>query len=895
MTTLLLEPGVIVHERYRVVRLMGQGGMGAVYEVVDQRLGNPLALKQMIVTGEQMNHAFEREAQLLAQLRHTALPKVIDHFSIEAGTFLAMEFIPGDDLATMLEERQAPFPVETVFTWADQLLDVLHYLHTQPKPIIHRDIKPQNLKLTPQGTIILLDFGLAKGSLHFQSQVSRNQSVYGYTPQYAPPEQIQGSGTDPRSDLYSLAATLYSLLTNAPPEGALVRLANVGSNQSDSLRPAHLVNPEVPVAFSELLHQTLALSASRRPVSAEAMRAALHSSKLHAAASPTARAAWLWPTVIGGGAVVLLALVAAIVMGMRASGATANTLTTSGVAVSVDSTGTVVRSVSQVAELVTATTDTLGEAEVATTNAAAANATATANAAARAELATASAVAQTQTVVVSNMTATAVIQRTALVADLSRPPAHNSDELGVAVASYDPTFEGLLLTSGYTQNIVTVKGHRVLQPSQTEPIRHTWVRDLDYASSGYGYVLGNMTLLRDNIQLFLDDVQANGIVPDVFNENGYNLNKAWDSMPNLIHASYVYVAKTGDRAFYRKNQQKLQWVGNWIVSLDSNGDGLPDRDEYPNGYYNSIKNSVRHTYALAKFYGAFRELAELERALGGDGTAWDLRADQLRSGFHRPFDQGGYWAAGQAWPVAWRDPGQEPVTTLETFGVFEALRTGLIRPADEHYRELLQALHDRLPDLMKGQTPLRLALDGYAKGMLVPAARDQWKLDASAPWIVGPAALAYTVAGYPEDARTLLDAYKQAAGPTAPKVVQLAAVNSSGSEGRSGAWGSAAWFIALYGGHYGLTMTPAALLVQPRPFITIAGDAVQNLSYQGALVQLALDATGRTYRLSVNRPTAAILRPMGQATQLQLDDGPQQAEAALVLQPGQTYVVRSQP
>ncbi|NNJ09779.1 protein kinase [Chloroflexales bacterium ZM16-3] len=900
MTTQILEPGTVVYDRYRVVRLMGQGGMGAVYEVVDQRLGNTLALKQMTVTGDQMKHAFEREAQLLAELRHSALPKVIDHFSIAEGTFLAMEFISGDDLATMLDERQnEPFPVDIVLAWAEQLLDVLHYLHSRAKPIIHRDIKPQNLKLTPEGAIILLDFGLAKGTLLQQSQTQGMQSIFGYTPQYAPPEQIQGSGTDPRSDLYSLAATLYCLLTGIPPEGALVRLASTASSQRDPLRSAHAVNPRVPVAFSDLLQQALSLSAASRPASAYEMRATLQNSDLRTSRlTATTRPQWILPVSIGGGVVLLVAVVAAIVLGMGA-GAPAAAPTASSAAIAPESTVTALVRASDVVPPDGASATATAEADVAlasaTSQAKAATASAVAAAQVADDLATASAVALDKTAVAVDMESTMVAQITAIAGDSARPAKHRSDELGTASTSYDPAFEPKLLESGYTNNIVTVQGHRVLQPSQSEPILHTWVRDLDYAMNGYSYALGNMTLLRDNTQLFLDHVEDNGIVPDVFTARGYDSNGAWDSMPNLIHATYAYVAKTGDRAFYQKNQQKLHWVGDWIASLDSDGDGLPDRDEYPNGYYNSITNSVRHTYALAMFYSAFRELAELDRAINSDGALWDQRAESLRSGFNRPFNSGGYWVAGQAWPVAWRDPGQEPVSTLETFGVFEALRAGLIAPGDDHYPELMRALHERLPDLMKGQTPLRLALDGYAKELLVPAAREQWKLDASAPWIVGPAALAYTAAGYPTDAQRLIEAYKQAAGPDAPKVVQLAAVNSTGSEGQSGAWGSAAWFMAIYGGHYGLTMTPSALIVQPRPFISIPADTVQNLSYQGALVQLSLNSAAKIYQISVDRPTAVILRPMGDATLLQVDDGPEQSAATMVLQPGQSYLVRSLP
>lgn len=270
----MLAPDTLVHGRYRIIRAIGKGGMGAVYEAFDLRLQSPVALKQMIVEGEQLSRAFAREAQLLASLRHQALPRVIDHFVDDQGQFLVMEFIPGDDLATLLQQRGAPFPVDQVLSWADTLLDALGYLHSQQPPVIHRDIKPQNMKLTPRGEIILLDFGLAKGAAAAQT-CSMTGSVFGYTPQYAPLEQIKGSGTEPRSDLYSLGATLYNLITGAPPPDALTRAAATITREPDPLEPAHRLNPAVPEDVSAVLSQALALDPAARFANADAMRRAL--------------------------------------------------------------------------------------------------------------------------------------------------------------------------------------------------------------------------------------------------------------------------------------------------------------------------------------------------------------------------------------------------------------------------------------------------------------------------------------------------------------------------------------------------------------------------------------------------------------------------------------------
>lgn len=270
-----LQPNTLLQGRYRVIMLLAQGGMGAVYRATDERLGNTVALKQTLMSDPQLRAAFEREARLLAGLHHPALPVVSDHFAEGGGQFLVMQFIAGDDLATLIERRGAPFPLTSVLRWADRLLDALDYLHTQSPPIIHRDIKPQNLKLTPRDEIVLLDFGLAKGE-PASKLASGGKSIFGYTPQYAPLEQIQGAGTDARSDLYAVAATLYQLLTAEPPADALTRAAATVSGRPDPLRPADELCPGLPRALADLLVQALALNALGRPPSAAAMRAALH-------------------------------------------------------------------------------------------------------------------------------------------------------------------------------------------------------------------------------------------------------------------------------------------------------------------------------------------------------------------------------------------------------------------------------------------------------------------------------------------------------------------------------------------------------------------------------------------------------------------------------------------
>src|SRR6185369_5046463 len=273
---LMLTPDTVLQGRYRIVRQLGQGGMGAVYEAIDQRLDTTVALKETLFADERLRKQFEREARLLARLHHPALPRVSDHFSEGDGQFLVMQFIPGDDLAEKMTRRRGAFPADQVLTWADQLLDALDYLHTQDPQIVHRDIKPQNLKLTPRGQIILLDFGLAKGQAGDISRVTTAASIFGYTPNYAPLEQIQGLGTDSRSDLYSLGATLYHLLTAVKPPDALTRAAAIVNGQPDPLLNASEVNADIAPEVGAVLAKAMAQNREQRYASADEMRKALH-------------------------------------------------------------------------------------------------------------------------------------------------------------------------------------------------------------------------------------------------------------------------------------------------------------------------------------------------------------------------------------------------------------------------------------------------------------------------------------------------------------------------------------------------------------------------------------------------------------------------------------------
>jgi serine/threonine protein kinase len=270
----MLTPGAILQDRYHIVRLIRQGGMGAVYEAMDTRLSNKVALKETLFTDDVRRDAFQREACLLASLHHPMLPVVSDHFLDGDGQFLVMQYIPGDDLAEMLHRQGDPFPPSDVLRWTDQLLDVLEYLHSQQPPIIHRDIKPQNLKLRARGDIVLLDFGLAKGVVSQDSRLTAMQYA-AYTPEYAPLEQILGEGAGFYSDIYSVGATVYFLLTGTPPPNTRIRAAALLDGQIDPLQRASELTPRVSPDIAHVLHDAMALRPEKRLNSPSAMRGAL--------------------------------------------------------------------------------------------------------------------------------------------------------------------------------------------------------------------------------------------------------------------------------------------------------------------------------------------------------------------------------------------------------------------------------------------------------------------------------------------------------------------------------------------------------------------------------------------------------------------------------------------
>lgn len=268
----MLIPGTVFQNRYQIVRELGRGGMGAVYEATDRRLRRTVALKETRVKTEVLRRAFEREARLLASLNHALIPKVSDYFCEDEEQYLVMDYIPGDDLNKRLKKQKRPFTLAQVLYWADDLLGVLEYLHTHTPAIVHRDIKPANVKVDAKGRAVLLDFGLARGVAGQAAMMTVTKTIPGYSLHYASLEQIQGEKTNPRSDIYSLSATLYHLLTGIHPQDALKRAAALLNDERDPLAPVGDVAPRVPLGVASVIMKGLAVKPSQRPESAGAMR-----------------------------------------------------------------------------------------------------------------------------------------------------------------------------------------------------------------------------------------------------------------------------------------------------------------------------------------------------------------------------------------------------------------------------------------------------------------------------------------------------------------------------------------------------------------------------------------------------------------------------------------------
>lgn len=282
-----LPPGTILRERYKIIELVGRGGMGATYRAEDLRLqGRFCAVKEALPDADvppselkQSREQFYQEASTLARLDHPNLPKVSDYFSEGTRDYLVMDYVPGQDLKEKLAgalREGHPLPEGQVLAWAEQLCSALAYMHDQEPPVLHRDIKPSNIKVTPSGTVKLVDFGLVKLLAPDDQRTITVVQGRG-TVQYIPLEQYGGDTghTDVRSDIYSLGATLYHLLTGRPPLDAKARF----------LKPAALstpraLNPAISPQTEQAILWSLAMHPDQRPASVAEFEAELMGRRL---------------------------------------------------------------------------------------------------------------------------------------------------------------------------------------------------------------------------------------------------------------------------------------------------------------------------------------------------------------------------------------------------------------------------------------------------------------------------------------------------------------------------------------------------------------------------------------------------------------------------------------
>jgi tRNA A-37 threonylcarbamoyl transferase component Bud32 len=266
-----LRPHYLLRNRYSIMQKLAQGGQSAVYLATDVRANNePRAIKEMSQAKLQPHEleraivGIQREAEMLARLNHPAIARVFEQFTDDDKYYLAMEYVPGHTLEDEMIERGTPVRWEEAARWGAILAEVLNFLHSQQPAIIYRDLKPSNVMLCLNGSLKLIDFGIARW---FTQAQSRDTAQLG-TDGYAPVEQY-ASRSEPRSDLYALGASLYHLLTGRVPLSAPLRMAD------DGLPAIRSLNPTVPDSVERVIAKAMALQATDRYPDAQALRDAL--------------------------------------------------------------------------------------------------------------------------------------------------------------------------------------------------------------------------------------------------------------------------------------------------------------------------------------------------------------------------------------------------------------------------------------------------------------------------------------------------------------------------------------------------------------------------------------------------------------------------------------------
>lgn len=265
-----LKLGHTLQARYRVREKLGAGGFGAVYLADDLRLrGRRVAIKELSHPSTAACRLFQQEAAVLASLDHPGLVRVSDFFEEQRSHYLVMDYIEGEDLldlAAEAEQEKRLLPTDRVLDWMLQLCEAVAYLHRQQPPIIHRDIKPNNVRLSTSGRAILVDFGIAKIDPESKTEGMAKAISHGFSP----PEQYASGGTNTRSDVYSLGATAYCLLTVLPPPDSFKRLM-----LGEPLVPPRRLNPDLKKKVETVILKAMSLSCADRYADAAKMLAAL--------------------------------------------------------------------------------------------------------------------------------------------------------------------------------------------------------------------------------------------------------------------------------------------------------------------------------------------------------------------------------------------------------------------------------------------------------------------------------------------------------------------------------------------------------------------------------------------------------------------------------------------
>lgn len=252
----------VLRDRYQFVAELGKGGMGAVYFAKDLNLDSYWAVKQVKNTSNIEFESFKKEVELLASLSHPDIPRIVDRIELNDDYFVVMDFIDGTSLARVLN-MEGPQPAELVIEWGKMLCDVLEYLHAaRENPIVYRDMKPDNVMLTPSGRVKLIDFGIAQEFKRGEKYVGESLGTKGY----AAPEQYKGASNllDERTDIYSLGATLFFLVTGVTPE-----------KPPKGVPPLRQVLPNAPEGLEYVIAKATEDNPENRYQSAEEMRADL--------------------------------------------------------------------------------------------------------------------------------------------------------------------------------------------------------------------------------------------------------------------------------------------------------------------------------------------------------------------------------------------------------------------------------------------------------------------------------------------------------------------------------------------------------------------------------------------------------------------------------------------